>query len=265
VARERLQPFTGVTARILLAEDNPTNQKVALAMLKKLGLHADAVANGIEALQSLEFIPYDLVLMDVRMPGMDGLEATRRIRDPHSAVRNHALPIIAMTANAMASDREDCLQAGMSGFVPKPVSLEALREELERWLRPGGDTDSGKAQLSAPLPAGEEQAPVFNRAGVLQRMMGDEELAMAVITAFLDDMPHQIEDLKDLLRAGDATGSGRLAHSIKGAAANVGGERLRHAALEMEKAADAGNLDVAQAGMANLEAQFLLLAGVASS
>jgi CheY-like chemotaxis protein len=121
-------------ARILLAEDNITNQQVALGILKKLGLRADAVANGVEAIKALETLPYDLVLMDVQMPEMDGLEATGQIRNPQSAVCNHQIPIIAMTANAMQGDREKFLNAGMDDYVSKPVSPQALAEALDRWL-----------------------------------------------------------------------------------------------------------------------------------
>ncbi|MFP4192704.1 MAG: PAS domain S-box protein, partial [Candidatus Hydrogenedentota bacterium] len=120
-AREAFKDVDNRKARILVAEDNTTNQQVALGILKNLGLRADAVANGEEALKALEDIPYDLVLMDVQMPEMDGLEATRRIRDPHSPVRNHCIPIVAMTAHAMEGDREACLKAGMDDYVPKPV------------------------------------------------------------------------------------------------------------------------------------------------
>jgi signal transduction histidine kinase/CheY-like chemotaxis protein len=133
-ARETLKPFAGCTARILLAEDNITNQRVALGLLKRLGLRADAVADGAEAVRALETLPYDLVLMDVQMPEMDGLEATRRIRNPRSAVRNHQIPIIAMTAHTMHGDRERCLQAGMDDYVSKPVTPQALVEVLEKWL-----------------------------------------------------------------------------------------------------------------------------------
>ncbi|MEI7990772.1 MAG: ATP-binding protein, partial [Chloroflexota bacterium] len=122
------------TKRILLVEDNIVNQKVALGILKKLGLQADTAANGLEALRSLESQPYDLVLMDVQMPQMDGLEATHQIRDSQSKVLDHEIPIIAMTANAMQEDRERCLQAGMNDYVAKPVQAQVLAHVLVRWL-----------------------------------------------------------------------------------------------------------------------------------
>ena len=107
---------------------------MALGILKKLGLRADAVANGAEAVKALETVPYDLVLMDVQMPEMDGFEATRQIRNPQSAVPNHRIPIIAMTAHAMQGDRERCLEAGMNDYVTKPVDPQALAEALDKWL-----------------------------------------------------------------------------------------------------------------------------------
>ena len=121
-------------ARILLAEDNITSQQVALRILTKLGLRADAVANGVEAVKALATIPYDLVLMDVQMPEMDGLEATRHIRSPLSAARNPRVPIIAMTANAMPGDRQKCLAAEMNDYVSKPDSPQSLAVMLQRWL-----------------------------------------------------------------------------------------------------------------------------------
>ena len=116
---------------------------MALGLLKKFGLAADAVSNGIEAIKALEITPYDVVLMDIQMPEMDGLEATRRIRGEHSSVLNHRVPIIAMTAHAMASDRERCLQAGMDDFITKPVSVHALAGALERWLPPKAQDENG--------------------------------------------------------------------------------------------------------------------------
>jgi CheY-like chemotaxis protein len=121
--------------RILVVEDNPVNQKVAQVMLRKMGLRADVVANGQEAIKALQAIPYDLVLMDCQMPVMDGFEATRRIRNETSGVMNPSIPIIAMTASTMKGDREECIQAGMSDFIAKPVQKGELAEMLAIWLK----------------------------------------------------------------------------------------------------------------------------------
>ena len=125
--------------RILIAEDNIVNQKLALRLLEKFGFRADAVANGKEAVHSLGMIPYHLVLMDVQMPVMDGLEATRVIRDPDSKVNNHNVPIIAMTAHALVGDRERCLEAGMNEYISKPINpndlLKAIEEQLTIHLK----------------------------------------------------------------------------------------------------------------------------------
>jgi CheY-like chemotaxis protein len=121
--------------RILLAEDNVMNQKVALSILEtRLGFSADAVANGAEAVESLSRQHYDLVLMDCQMPQMDGYEATRAIRNPNSSVLNHNIPVIAMTANAMKGDREECLEAGMDDYVAKPINVQDLADAIERNL-----------------------------------------------------------------------------------------------------------------------------------
>ncbi len=127
-------PKTGKrTIRILVAEDNPVNQKVAQIMLKKMGLRADVVANGQEAINMLQIIPYDLVLMDCQMPDMDGFEATRLIRQQGSKVLNPSVPIIAMTAFAMRGDRDKCIQAGMNDFIAKPIQRKELAKVVARW------------------------------------------------------------------------------------------------------------------------------------
>jgi CheY-like chemotaxis protein/HPt (histidine-containing phosphotransfer) domain-containing protein len=268
VTRHAIREMRRGALRILLAEDNLTNQQVALGILKKLGLNADVVGNGVEALTALESTPYALVLMDVQMPTMDGIEATGHIRDPKSAVQNHGIPIIAMTAHAMEGDRMMCLEAGMNDYVSKPVSPQALAEALARWL-PSEETVRPKAAfaaLEAVVPfvaeaaaSAEPEAVVFDRAGVVARLMDDEDLARTVVEGFLEDIPRQIEVLRKCLDSGDAEGATRQAHTIKGASANVGGEALRAVALEMEKAAQAGDLAAAMTHMPDLESRFARL------
>jgi CheY-like chemotaxis protein/HPt (histidine-containing phosphotransfer) domain-containing protein len=225
-------------------------------MLRKIGLRADAVADGAEAVSALRSIPYDLVLMDMRMPVMDGIEATRQIRNPRSAVLNWNVPIVAMTANAMASDRRLCSAVGMNDFVAKPVSAAVLRETLRKWL-PAEDSVmppvAGQLVPSRPL---EGEAVVFDPAGVLSRLEGDNALAQIVFAAFLEDLPCQIQALKQHVADRDESGSARQAHSIRGASANVGGESLRELAAEMEKAADAGDWHSVIARMDELELRF---------
>jgi CheY-like chemotaxis protein/HPt (histidine-containing phosphotransfer) domain-containing protein len=247
MAREATIRFADRNVRILLAEDNITNQQVAIGMLKKLGLRVDAVANGREAIRALETLPYDLVLMDVQMPEVDGFEATLKIRDPQSAVMNHGIPIIAMTAHAMQGDRERCLGAGMNDYVVKPVDLRRLTEALAKWLPKDTATTKGRAS-GAPQkthsPVNELETPVFDKAGMLARLMGDEDLARTVAEGFLDDMPRQIEALRSYVQTGDYLGVERQAHTIKGASANIGGESLRAAALEMEEAGKEKSTDL---------------------
>jgi PAS domain S-box-containing protein len=132
--QQNIQLFNGIGARILLVEDNITNQKVALGILRKLGLRAEAVADGKEAVEVLENIPYDLVLMDVQMPVMDGYQATQLIRNPGSSVLDHEIPIIALTAHSMQGDREKCLEWGMNDYISKPVSPKSLAKIIDKWL-----------------------------------------------------------------------------------------------------------------------------------
>lgn len=134
ITRHNIRDMQRNKVRVLLAEDNIVNQQVATAILKKMGMRVEAVANGAEVMEALRDIPFDLVLMDVQMPEMDGIEATREIRSAESKVPNHDIPIIAMTAHALEGDRERCLEAGMNDYVSKPVSLQNLAQILEKWL-----------------------------------------------------------------------------------------------------------------------------------
>jgi CheY-like chemotaxis protein len=136
ITRHTVLEYAEQSIRILLAEDNIINQKVALKMLSGLGFKADVVANGLEAVRALELINYNLVLMDCMMPEMNGYEATAVIRNPDSSVLNHSVPIIAVTANAMVGDREICLQAGMDDYIAKPLKKNELSKMLDKWLHP---------------------------------------------------------------------------------------------------------------------------------
>jgi CheY-like chemotaxis protein len=124
--------------RCLVAEDNPTNQKLALKMLEKLGHQVDVVENGELAVKALESVAYDLVFMDMQMPEMDGIRATQIIRDVSSKVLNREIPIIAMTANALTGDREQCLEAGMNDYLSKPIQKSLLEQALVKWGRGSG-------------------------------------------------------------------------------------------------------------------------------
>lgn len=186
------------------------------------------------------------------------------------------LPIIAMTAHALQGDRERCLAAGMSDYVTKPVSPQALAEVLEKWLpqtKPEGETvKDEKGPEPAASPAQEPTSGggtssfvlhpsslIFDRAGLLLRLMDDEELARSVVAGYLTDTPRQIAALKGCLDSGDVAGVVHQAHTIKGASANVGAEALRAVALAMEQAGKAGNLPAVTLRIADLETQFTLL------
>ena len=263
--RENLNLFTASTARILLVEDNRTNQQVALGILGKLGLKADAVANGAEAVKAVTLIPYDLVLMDVQMPVMDGLEATRRIRRQQAAHQTPAVPIIAMTAHAMRGDMEKCLEAGMNDYLSKPVVTQALIEMLMQWL-PQETNRSGGTEEQMSSSSEETNAPaadlVWDKAAMINRLMDDVELARTIASGFLEDIPGQIQALSSAMQNGNTPASERLAHTIKGAAANVGGETLRAAAAAMEQAVAVGDQDEALACLPRMEAAFAHLARV---
>ena len=246
-------------ARVLVAEDNPVNQQVALGILRKFGLKADTVGNGAEALTALASLPYDLVLMDVQMPEMDGFTATRKLREPGAKVLNPRIPVIAMTAHAMAGDREKCLAAGMDDYVSKPISPTALLEVLHRHLNP--ETGQKGAAGAARQMAGhsETAAPAWDRASFMERLLDDKELAVVIIQAFLDDVPGQLDRLEQAFATLDQVLAERQAHTIKGAAANVGAESLREIAAFMEDRARAGAGAEAAAQMETLRLEFARL------
>jgi CheY-like chemotaxis protein len=182
--------------RILLAEDNVVNQKVALRILERLGFGAEAVANGREAVTALAAISYDLVLMDVQMPDMNGFEATQRIRDPESDVRNHDVPIIAMTAHAMKGDREKCLEAGMNDYLSKPVTPAALEEILRKYL------DVEAASRGCGPPPKQDSAPPVQVARIREGTEGGPAFERERISAFLAETEQRLSALETLTDLG---------------------------------------------------------------
>jgi two-component system sensor histidine kinase/response regulator len=259
--------------RILVAEDNATNQMVSIEMLAMLGYRADAVADGKEAIDALGRIPYDLVLMDCEMPELDGFEATRRIRSGQSPVLNSGIPIIAITAYAMKGDRERCLAAGMDDYLSKPIQPAELARVLDHWLaKTLGRSDGEGALLAASGPSESGKGPavraedtvgkgsgtemIFDRDGFWKRIMGNESLARKLIRAFLADMPVQTEKLKAAVDAGDTLLAGQQAHRIKGAAANLGGLAFQGVAYSMERAGKAGDLAALRTLLPDLQKKF---------
>jgi HPt (histidine-containing phosphotransfer) domain-containing protein len=162
-----------------------------------------------------------------------------------------------MTAHAMQGDRERCMEAGMNDYVTKPISPQALVEVLDKWLPKENDDRCAEVMKKNETEEDASRSSlIFDRAGFMCRLMDDEYLARVVVKGFLEDIPKQIAALKGYLETGDVAGAERQAHTIKGASANVGGERLQEAAFKMEKAARAGDLSAAGRLIPELEAQF---------
>ncbi len=224
--------------RILVAEDNVTNQKVVVHMLDKLGYRADLVQNGREALKSIEAVAYDIVFMDVQMPEMDGFEATAVIRQREKEGGTAHLPVVAMTAHAMKGDRERCIEAGMDDYVSKPIQPKELADAIRRMLEL-------PAQVEHPIEPVQVAEPpaVFDRDALLQRLDGDEELVSEIIQLFLDHASGQLERLSQAVKDGKHDMVKLHAHSLKGAAANVEAAAMKEVAFEIERnAADAQNV-----------------------
>ncbi|MFH1568574.1 MAG: response regulator [Gemmatimonadota bacterium] len=223
--------------RLLLVEDNQTNQEIALLLLERLAYRADVAANGVEALEALRRQPYDAVLMDVQMPEMDGLEATRRVRRELAAASQPR--IVAMTANAMQEDREECLAAGMDDYLSKPIRIAELTAALQRAASPRPGAASGPVAAAAPGGASTAAAPSvldLERFAALQASLGSRAAAMvpALVQGFGREAPLMVEAARQALRAGELETLRRTAHTLKGNAFNFGLAALAQAARDLE-------------------------------
>ncbi len=232
-------------ARILLVEDNLINQQVAVGILKKFGLRTQLADNGQEAINALRAEAFDLVLMDIQMPVMDGITAVKTIRDPASGMAHRDLPIIAMTAHAVTGDSEIGIAAGFSDYLTKPIDPALLHAVLRRWLPaapafPGAATDQ-VAEPATPPPAAPVpvQEPAINLDDLKRRLMDDATLVQHIIGAFRSDLDRQISTVRTAFAAGNLPALALAAHSVKGSSANLSAKPLSTACAALEKAARA--------------------------
>jgi CheY-like chemotaxis protein/HPt (histidine-containing phosphotransfer) domain-containing protein len=237
------RPLEGM--RVLVAEDNTVNQKVALRILERLGCRADAVANGAEAVVAIERIPYHAILMDCHMPEMDGYEATAEIRRRESGADRH-MPIIAMTANAMQGDRELCIAAGMDGYVAKPVRPEHLRNALLQWF------EGRKVMAVSEKPESSSGPPALD-IGRLRESSGDDPVFMReLLDEYLTTLEERVAELEGSAHAGDAAKLRFQAHGLKGTSRTMGAAMLGDLFEQIEQCAADGDPGGAQHAIAQL-------------
>jgi PAS domain S-box-containing protein len=246
-AHATLLPRSEDSMKVLLAEDNAVNRTLATKLLEKRGHSVVAAENGRQALEILERQTVDIVLMDVQMPEMDGLEAMAAIREKEKTTGAH-LPIIALTAHAMKGDRERCLAAGADGYVTKPIHTQELFAAIDRFKSPNQIQSSQPANSTPPSPAAS-----FDMAAALQRVEGDRDLLDEIMRIFMDECPRMIADLHQAFDAGDLSKVECSAHTLKGSASNLGATVVSESAAEMEAKSRAGDLPGAKAVRTRLE------------
>ena len=243
--------------RILLAEDNPVNQKLAVILLTKAGYSVDVVDNGVRAVDAVLKQKYNVVLMDVQMPELDGLEATRQIRKQETPGRH--VPIIAVTAHAMQGDRERCLEAGMDDYISKPLQRQELLAALERWIKAEAE------ELVLEQPAAPDRAnsdgddAVIDLESALPRFSGDKAFLLELLSEFIRQVESGGKQMRQAAGSGDAEALFQLAHSLKGAAGAFSAKRLMERTLELEQRARAGDLSGVEVLIARMEAEAPLL------
>jgi len=238
----------GERVSILLVEDNATNQLVAVNMLKKAGfINVDLADNGKVALDMLRQKTYNLVLMDIQMPEMDGFETTKRLRDPASGIAGSSVPVIAMTAYAMDKDVRNCFESGMNDYIPKPIMPNVLAEKMNLWVV---NCLSKQPQTEKPPDETEEQPPKdgdFTISFLVEYMKDDVATVRSVINMVLSDMPRQIRDLEAMKSDGRWKEVQDLARKIKGSAIGIGAERLSTIAGMLEQ--DSPQNDAEESGV----------------
>jgi CheY-like chemotaxis protein len=245
---------SSMRGHILLVEDNLINQQVAVGILQIQGYTVTVANNGKEALDAYARGAFDVVLMDCHMPEMDGFEATMEIRRREQSAMGKRVPIIALTANAMASDREECLNAGMDDHLSKPFSMLTMQEMLNRWMPRMPSAQSAAAALAARATA--KAAEVIDRQVLdeLGKVLKPERLA-SMINLYLTESPKLVEKLKHAAGSGDAPEMARSAHSLKSCSANVGATMLSRYCEQMEASARRADTEDARKLLGKLETE----------
>ncbi|WP_217481846.1 PAS domain S-box protein [Burkholderia lata] len=241
---------------VLLAEDNPINQRLAVRLLEKLGHDVRVASNGREALDWIAKQPFDIVLMDIQMPVMDGLEATRELRTRERRRVARPTPVVAMTAHAMQGDREKCLAAGMDGYVSKPVEIDALMREIDRVAATAPAAESKSSGEAPPLHEGTEHLPLFDRGQALSRLGGDEELLRELARMLIDEAEQKIAEIDRAIAADDWEKLARAAHKLKGDAGTFASGSLADATAALERAARDSRREAAVAAASETVALF---------
>jgi len=235
--------------RVLVAEDNAVNQKVALRILARLGVKADAVGNGLEALEALERVPYDVVLMDVQMPEMDGFKATEELRrrEAASGGSRHTV-VIAMTAHAMSGDKDRCLAAGMDDYLSKPIRPEPLAVALLCWSK-------GMTEAPVTAPPTDEHA-AFDHEQFEQACGGDESFGRQLLEEFELSADELLRRAHEALEAGDLTALGGAMHALAGGCSMLGARRFAALCLGVMQAAEGGDAAAARTRMREVDPEF---------
>ncbi len=269
---EHMLPEPRRPAHILVVEDNPVNQRVALKLLEKLGYGGDAVGNGREALEALRRTPYDIVLMDCQMPEMDGYETTRQIRRGDPPVLDRHIPVIAITAHAMPGDREKALAAGMDDYVAKPVMVPRLAESLERHLGLRNSTAYARPEPQSGSPAADSLMELvegpgvcFDAAALLRLMGGDREMTAMLVPDMLAGIDTELSNLTRAISAHEADVVARAIHTLKGLAAGIAAPAARQMAADLERSVRDGDLSAVSAGLPGLSAELARLKDAASA
>jgi two-component system sensor histidine kinase/response regulator len=234
---------------ILLAEDNPVNQKLALRLLEKRGHHIVVASNGKQALAELDKRPFDLVLMDVQMPEMDGLEATKLLREREMLSGHHQV-VVAMTALVMKGDRERCIEAGMDKYLSKPIRSQELDDMLESYMNPAS------GQVSGAQPSGARE-PAVCAEELLGRVEGDRAFIQELVEIFRADYPLQIHAMREAVEKGDSTPLQSAGHALKGALKNLAAPTASTFAAELEEMGKSGTSTHAPSKITQLETEIM--------